>query len=451
MKVDVRNLRWKIRCFSFSVFCTLALAGSVFGSGLMDIYQLAVDNDPILQSAIFEKLSIKEGRKQAIARMLPTIAGSAELTETTQDIKSSDNSVFGVGETDFSTTSYSLTLTQPVFHWDLIEGYQQAKIQNLQAEAEYALAQQELIVRVADLYLQALSAKDQLVFANAEETAVNKQFELASSRFEMDLVPITDLHEAKARLATVQARTIDAKNLLDDALQGLAEVTGKTVDNLNPLKAKIALISPDPGHIDHWIDSALEQNLAIEMQHQAIKIAEKEVSRQRSGHYPNLDLIGRYNNKDTDGTLFGGGSEVETTDILLQLNVPLFQGGYVNSRVREARHQLSAAKQEYVKQTRAVERLTRSAYLGVNSALKRVDALEESVTYNELALVSKQKGFLSGLYTSLAVLDAERDLYLVKQDFAQARYDYILNSLRLKQAVGSLSDDDLKQLNEWFK
>ncbi|HEY5673333.1 MAG TPA: TolC family protein, partial [Malonomonas sp.] len=144
------------------------LSQPAFAAGLMEVYQQAQQNDPVLQSAEFQKFAIYEGRKQAIARLLPTIAGSAEYTQTTQDIKSSDNTVFGVGQTDFTTTSYSLTLTQPVFHWDLIAGYQQSKSANLRAEAEYAMAVQDLIVRTAELYLQALAAQDQLTFAQAE-------------------------------------------------------------------------------------------------------------------------------------------------------------------------------------------------------------------------------------------------------------------------------------------
>lgn len=440
------------RCLSLLVFfCLVFLSQSVLGAGLMDIYQLAQKNDPAFQVANFQNLAVKEGRRQAIARLLPTLSGSAEYMETTQDIKSSDNTVFGAGKTDFDTNSYSLTITQPVFHWDLIAGYRQSKAENLRAEAEYTIAAQDLIVRVADLYLQALVVEDQLAFIRAEEAAVKKHFELASGRYEGGKAPKTDMYDAKARWATVQAQAIENRNQRDDALQALQEITGAPIAGLNSLQEDIPLVSPDPDNIDHWIQGALKQNPSIELQKQAVKVARKEVSRQRAGHYPTLDLIGRYNHEDTDGTLFGGGSEVESKDVLLQLNVPIYQGGYVNSRVREARHQLSAASQDMIKQKRAIERQARSAYLGVNSALKRIDALKQSIISNQLALEAKREGFLSGLYTSLAVLDAERDLYLVKQDYAQARYDYLLNSLKLKQATGSLSEMDLAQFDKWFR
>lgn len=438
-------------CAALSFLTGLIAVSTVQAAGLVDIYLLAQKNDPTVKGAYFQQAAVKEGRKQAISNLLPTLTGSAEYTQTTQDIKSSDNTVFGAGKTDFDTTSYSLTLTQPVFHWDSIVGFKQANADNRRAAAEYALAQQELIVRVAELYLQALAAQDQLTFAEAEQTAVEKHFELASGRHEMGLIPVTDLHDAKARMATVQAQTIEAQNLLDDALQALREVTGESIDSLKLLQADVPLLSPEPADLESWMKGSVEQNPAIAMQRHAVEVASQEVARQRSGHYPTLDLIGRYNSQETEGTLFGGGSEVDTTDILLQLNVPIYQGGFVASRVREAKHQLSAARQELTKQLRAVERQTRGAFLGVKSALRRVEALQQSVVSNQLALDAKQEGFLSGLYTSLNVLDAERDLSLISIDYAQARYNYILNSLKLKQSVGSLASQDLLDLDQWFK
>lgn len=438
-----------------AVFLLLILvlfaAGPVSATGLADIYLLAQKNDPSFQSAYFQKLTVKEGRKQAISQLLPTLAASADYTNTTQDIKSSDNDVIGAGRTDFDSTSYGLTITQPVFHWDSIVGLSQSNAANMRAEAEYALAQQELIIRVTDLYLQSLAARDQLTYANAEQVAVEKHFELASGRFEMGLIPITDLHDAKARMAAVQALTIEAQNIYADTLQALQEVTGDPVTELNLLQAEVPLLSPDPTDLDSWVTGSLKQNPAIEVQRYAVEVASQEVERQQAGHYPTVDLVGRYYNKDTDGTLFGGGSDVDTTDLMIQLNVPLYQGGYVSSRVRESKHQLSSARQNLTRQMRAVERQTRSSFLGVKSSLRRVEALQQSLEANQLALDAKQEGFLSGLYTSLNVLDAERDLSLVSIDYAQARYSYILNSLKLKQSVGSLNSQDLLAIDRWFR
>jgi len=438
------------RLLLMAVLFSLLMVLTVQAESLVDVYRDAQKNDPIFSAAHFHTLAIKEGQKQALSLLLPSLSASAEFKQSDQDIVSSDNDVYGSGNTDFDTTTYGLTLTQPIFHWDSIVGLKQSKAASQQAEIEYVLAQQELVLRVADLYLKALAAQDQLNFAQAEQLAVEKHFELASGRHEMGLIPITDLHDAKARQATTRAETIVAQNLFDDALQALEEMTALPIAELSLLRGEIPLLSPEPADLDSWIGAAVEQNPAIALQEQALEVANQEVRRQSAGHYPTLDLVGRFNNEETDGSLFGGGSEVETTEFLLQLNVPLYQGGAVSSRVREARHQVSLAKQMLIKEQRGVARQVRAAYLGVNSALNRIDALQQSVLSNQLALDAKQEGFMSGLYTSLTVLDAERDLSLVSIDYAQARYDYILNTLKLKMAVGTLNGDDLLEIDQWF-
>ena len=181
-----------------------------------------------------------------------------------------------------------------------------------------------------------------------------------------------------------------------------------------------------------------------------MEVAELEVKRQNAAHYPTLDLVSSFDNENTEDSLFGGSSEVETYKIGVQFNLPLYQGGEVASKARSARHEVGIAQQDLVKQSRSVARKTRSAFLGVDSSLKRVDALAQSLDANRLALEAKQEGYMSGLFTSLSVLDAERDLALVSIDHAQARYDYILNSLRLKLAVGTLTEQDLQDLENWL-
>jgi outer membrane protein len=433
------------------LFFLLLFPQTLRATGLIEIFQQAQKNDPLLQTAYFKNQGVQERRKQAVALLLPTLAGSADTGRTFQNIRNSDNDVFQAGRTDFGTTTYGLTLTQPVFHWESIVGLQQANADILRSEAEYRIAGQDLIIRVADLYMKVLAARDQLTFAKAEQHSVEKHFELASNQFSKGLIPITDMHDAKARKATVSAQVIEAENLMDDALQALQEMTGAPVAEVETLKPDIPLASPDPAEMDTWIQAALRQNPAIHLQKYAVEVASKEVDRQHAAHLPSVDLVGSYNNEDTQGSLFGGGSNVDTSRILVRLNVPLYQGGLVTSRVSEAEHQLSAVRQELIRQKRAVERQTRGAFLGVKSAINRVEALQQSVASNQLALEAKQEGFLSGLYTSLAVLDADRDLYLTKQEYAKARYEYLLNSLKLKKATDTLTGSDLQQLAQLFR
>jgi outer membrane protein len=419
-------------------------------SGLLDIYRKAVQNDPVFQSYQFRTFVAQEGKRQALAAMLPTVTATGSYVHKNQDIVSSDNEVYASGNSDFGTTVYALTLTQPLFNWAAYSGWKQAETVRVRSEMEFVLAGQELITRVADLYFQALAAKDRLDYALVEEAAVEKHYELAQGRSDMGLIPITDLHDAKARLAATKAQTIETRNKLEDALQALSEVIGAPVDDLTPLASNIRLKSPEPATLDSWLTGALEGNPAIELSKKAVEVAELEVKRQNAAHYPTVDLVSSFDNEDTEDSLFGGSSEVETYRIGVHFTLPLYQGGEVASKVRSSRHEVSIARQELVRQSRSVERKTRSAFLGVDSSLKKVDALAQSIDANRLALEAKQDGYLSGLFTSLSVLDAERDLALVSIDHAQARYDYILNSLRLKQAVGSLAEQDLQDLENWL-
>jgi outer membrane protein len=440
---------WRQRIFLIVVLLA-ALSRPADAAGLIELYRQAQKADPILLSAYAQNQIAQEAQRQALAGLLPRVAANAAYVHTHQDIISTDNEVFGSGQTDYPTITYGVSLTQPVFRWDSIVGWRQSKASALQAAAQTFLAEQELILRVADLYFRALAAKDQLDFALAEEKAIARHLELAEARLEMGLIPITDLHDARARMASTLALTITARNRLDDALQALTEVTGEPVSSLEVLREDIILTTPMPDDMEAWLAGALEQNPAIELRKWAVEVAEQETRRQRAGHYPFLDLVGSFENRDTDGSLFGGGSEVQTLEVGVHLSVPLYQGGDVASRVRAASQELHIARQELIAQNRSVLRETRAAFLGVNSALRRVDALQQSVLSNQLALEAKQEGFLSGLYTSLGVLDAERDLTLAAIDYAQARYEYIINSLRLKRAAGRLQENDLQGLESWL-
>lgn len=439
------------RAINVLIFLALSfLAMPAGAASIMDVYRLAVAQDPVFQSYQFRTLVATEGKRQALAAMLPTVVATAGYVHRNQDIVSTDNEVYDSGSSDYGTTTYAVTLTQPLFNWGTYVGWKQAEVVRARSEMEYVLAGQELITRVADLYFQALAAGDRLEYAVIEQAAVEKHFELAQSRLEMGLVPITDLHDAKARLAATEAQTIEARNRLADALQALSEVTGEPVDALSTLAPGVRFKGAEPADMDSWLKGAIEGNPAIELGKKAVEVAELEVKRQNSGHYPTLDLVSSFDNEDTEDSLFGGSSEVETFKVGVQLSVPLYQGGEVASKVRSARHEVSIARQDLIRQERSVDRKTRAAFLGVDSSLKRVEALAQSVEANRLALQAKQEGFMSGLFTSLGVLDAERDLALVSIDHAQARYDYILNSLRLRQAVGTLAEKDLQDLENWL-
>lgn len=425
----------------------LAGCSAAHSADLLEVLRLSSQHDPELQAAIYKYEATKESVPQAKAKLFPDLRLSYEHLDTSQDIKSSDNTVFGSGSTSFPTSTFGAVLTQPIFRFGDWQGLKQSHARVSQAVADLTAARQRHLLRVSQIYLGVLAAEDDLEFARAERTAVESQLNLAAKRRKSGLATRTDEYDAQARFSLVVSNEIEAENRLDDARQALLITSGQLIEDLDPLSAEITLALPDPPTAEDWVSRSIEQNLLLEARRQAVQIAEREIKRQKSGHYPTLDLVLRLDDRDTKGSLFGGGSQVETADIAVQFNLPLFQGGGTRSRVRQATFEYSQAKQELRLEQYQVSREARSSFLGVISGVSKVQALDDAVTAQQSALESKRRGYQSGINTALHVLDAERDLYLIKRDYAQARYDYLLSMLRLKNSAGTLSESDLENID----
>ena len=437
-------------CRFLSRVSLLALiAPAAYAVDLVDIYRLALTSDPVYQAAGAGNRAAQELKPQARAQLLPDVNLSAGASKNFLDARES-NSVSRLGSDDFSSNEYSLTLSQPVFRRDLFIQLGQADDRIDQADTEYAFAQQELILRAAQRYFDVLRAEDTLTFARSALEAFEQQLRQSRQRFEVGLIAITDVEEAQAGFDLATAEVIAAENQLDVAREALREVTGEYHRNLEGLSERLALVAPEPADIDRWTAIALKQNLRLTATRFSSDIARDEIRRQSAGHLPTLDIVGSYGREDSTGG-FSGGSEFEQSAIGLQLNVPLYQGGLIVSRTREARHLYQQSVDQVEEQRRAVQRQTRDAYLGVISGISRVQALEQAVRSTESAKAAIEAGFQVGTRTSVDVLDAERDLFAAKRDLAAARYDYIINTLTLKQAAGTLSQDDLRLINAWLQ
>lgn len=423
---------------------------TAYAEDMMYFYKLAVEQDPQLRGAMYKHQATGETLKQAWSHFLPTLNVEAEYTRTFQNIVSSDNTVYQKGSASFDSKNYLAQLTQPVIHYENFIGLKQAKSVVKRSDLEIELAGQDLILRVAESYLAVLSARENLAFVKAEEAAVELHFEDIQGRHKMGLVPVTDLYDAQARLAAVKADKSEAERVLDDALQALREVSGTAAGELSNLRDEAPLQNPDPDDIDKWLEAASLQNKGILISKLDADVANREVQLQKSGHYPVLDLLVKKNRQDTSGTLFGGGSVVDNTDISLKLTFPIFSGGLISSRTREAEAMYKKALQDLTKQERTVVRQVHDAFFGLKSTISRVDALKKSVEFQKIVLEAKQEGFKSGMFRSLAVLDAARDLYFYKKNFARARYDYLQNYLKLRHAAGTLNEQDMMTVNGWL-
>jgi outer membrane protein len=430
----------------------LFLPFSLRAEDLLTVYNLARTNDPKFSAAQSVYMAEREKLPQARAGLMPALSARAERdrnkyeTITDSFIISRPSAQF-----EYSSSEYSLRLSQPVYNAAVFSGFSQAKAEVRRAEAEYGAAGQDLILRVAQAYLETLLAEDNLEFARAEKASIQRQLDAAEARLKVGLATITDVHDAKARFEVSVSQETEAENTLQDKRESLRELTGRSPELLARVDNSMPLITPEPADINQWVDKSLTQNFSLLAKRAAAESSNEEIKRQRAGHYPTLDLVGMRTRNDDDGSISGPGIRADSTVVGLQLNVPLFQGGLVSSRTEEAAYRYSAAQQDFEGTRRATERQARASYLGVTGGAAKVMALTQAIVASESALDAKTQGFAAGINTNLDVLDATRDLYRAKRDLSSARHEYLLNLLRLKQAAGTLSESDLAQINEWLQ
>jgi outer membrane protein len=434
--------KWSASHLVFAL-ATVLLAGHSHSETLLESYQLAHSSDPKFRAAQADYRASATGIEQARAGYRPVVKFEMEQTTTDQEILSSKNPVFGAGRTTFDTTNQTLSITQAIYRKDVLVRMAQSEAVVRQAELTVLASEQDLLLRTTSAYLSVLAAKDSLALAAAEREALGRALDLAQEKLQMGLGTITAKHDAAARFAVTQAREIEAGSKLQDAIQSLREITGKNMASFESMRAEFALPRPDPEDEESWVQTATDQNLTLRARREALTVAGQEVKRQSSGHYPSLNLVLSQNRRDAGSTLFGGGSNVQTTDVTMRLTVPLYEGGLTSAVIREATHRLERAQEDMELEHRTVDRATRAAYQGSLNGIRLIHALAQSEVSQASALEAKNVGFKAGIYTMLAVLDAQRDLYIAKRDHAQSRYDYLLNVLKLKQAAGTLSESDL--------
>ena len=329
------------------------------------------------------------------------------------------------------------------------------------AEAQREAAQQDLVIRVGQTYFDVLAAEDRLTSTHANRQAIARQLEQAKQRFEVGLIAITDVQESQAAHDQAVADEIAAKRSLATAREFLREITGTYVRSLSAPGDDLPLRTPEPASESGWVDMALAQNLALVSSRLDEKLARDEISFRRNGYYPTIDLVASTSNTDTSGDLrsdlafdpniFNVADSDGTSDsISIQFNIPIFKGGSNKSRVQEAVYLHSASLQQLQRVTRETERQTRDAYLGVLSEKSRVEALQQAVQSSTTALEATQAGFDVGTRTIVDVLDSQFALYRAITLFYQSRYDYLMNYLRLKEAAGDLTIQDLEVIDRWL-
>ena len=368
---------------------------------LLEVYDLAVVNDPTFLEAAATRESAQESRPQAIANLLPVLSGvgSSQHTRLHNQKVDTFQSVDSTGKTqDFWTNSVRIDLTQPIFNLDFWVQFSQSENQIAQADAEYGTVWQDLIQRTTGAYLDVLLAKDTLDFSSSEKRAFARQLEQAKQRFEVGLIAITDVYEIQAGYDTSMADVIKAENDLDDRKEELREIIGDSPVDLAGLGTDLPLLKPDPADIDVWTQLAKTHNLNIIARQNQAAFAQKNIERQRSGHYPTLDIRGSYAYQE-DNSSFG--LTGDTGRIGLELNVPLFSGGSVNSRTRQAFSDFQAAQQDLARERRSVIRQVKNGYRGVISTIGQVKARAATVRSSRSSLEATKAGYDVGTRTSV--------------------------------------------------
>ena len=441
-----------------------ALSGSTGANAesLLEIYQQALQSDPLIHEAEARRLASLEASPQARGLLLPQLNAGGSWTQGSRSGSTLFQVPGGVDiartESDTDTFGWGAELRQTIFRWDQVVGLKQAHKFVAKAEIDFEAAQQDLIVRVVVRYFEVLGAEDRLTSIHADRIAIARQLEQATQRFEVGLIAITDVQESQAAYDQSIASEIQAKRELATARYLLREYTGEYVTMLAAPGDDFPLQSPNPADEASWIDLAMGQNLSMVSSRFDEEIARDEISFRRTGHYPTIDLVANYQRSDTDitnqtvdGTRFPDFEVDNQNDSIgIEFSLPIFAGGRTSSRVREAVYLHRASKEQLQRISRETERQTRDAYLGVLSEISRVNALGQAVKSSRTALEATQAGFEVGTRTIVDVLNSQRSLYIAITNFYQSRYTYIGNVLRLKLAAGTLEVQDLEQIDRFL-
>lgn len=422
---------------------------------LMEIYQQAQASDPVWAASQSARLAAQEKLAQGKALLLPTAKLSASANHNQTDITSEPGNLSAFSYSGFDryqTYGYRVDVTQPLFRKQNSVAVEQSKTQVAQADEQLNSARQNLMLRVSQSYFDVLLAQDKIDLIVAQKAAITKQLEQAKANFEVGTATITDVHEAQARYDLTSAQEIAAVNDLEVKKRAIQAITTQLPGRLATARADLKAEIPQPADMDSWVALAEQNNLALKIQQQNLMLASQEVERAHAGHLPTLDVVGSYADQRADGGVAGdvrGYNRITNSGVIgLQLEIPLYQGGAITSREREAAANKQKAQDEVEAARRQAELQARQAFLNVTSTVAQVKALEQALASTQSQLDSTNLGYEVGVRTSVDVLNAQQQLYSAKRDLLQARYTYLLSILQLKAAAGVLQDSDLEDINK---
>jgi outer membrane protein len=424
----------------------LALAGlmtfgtSASATNLADIYDLAVQNDPQIAAAKASYMATAEAIPQARAGLLPNVGIGASTSNN-------ERVVVNLDFTDrFNENAWQAVLRQPIFRLDSWFQFQQAKNIEAQALAQFAAEQQELIFRVTDSYLNILQTSDFLTSSNAERDAVKRQLEQVQQRFDVGLVAITDVLESTAAYDTSTVNVIEAEGAQVISFVALLRLTNQSYSEVDGLAEEFPISYPEPNNEEAWVQRALVGNYSLLAAQEGVNAARRNLQTSKSRFLPTVDAEISYLESSSGGTA-NFGANVEQKSAAFLINVPIYTGGATRSQSKQAGYQLEQAQENFDLTQRTVVESTRSLFVAINTDVARVRARLRGIESSQSALDATQTGYEVGTRNIVDVLLTQQRVYLAQFQYAAARYQYIRDTLSLKQVVGSLSPDDVYLLN----
>ena len=426
---------------AFAIFSIFALP--VHSENLLQVYQQAKKSDAQIKASEAQYLATLEKKPQALSALKPRVDLGGSATYNLQQINRTRRDGGGA----FLNLGYSLTLSKPLIHKEIQAQINQVDAIILQAKAGLEADRQNLIIRVAEAYFAFLKAKESLAFANAEKGAIHRQLNQVKAYFDAGRSAITDVKEAQARYDSAVAQVVIAQQQIDLARESLKSITEKYYKDLDGAARNTPLIIPKPNNINLWEKTATANSLQVLAAQHAVTAAQKAVDIERAAKSPTVDLFARHNGNSTNGEDQFDQNKFDAA-VGVQFNIPLYRGGNISSRIREARHKLHQAQQQLEVQKRNASQGTRAAYTTIISGISQIKALKQVLNSTQVAANATQAGFEAGTRTAVDVLLSLRETFRAKRDYSSALYDYLLNTLKLKQAAGTLSEADLSALSK---
>lgn len=427
------------------------ITSSCFGEDLVSVYRDALKNDPVYQSAREQYLAATEAYPQARAALLPSIQLTGSSIHNKVDVQGLEvGTVQLAAKSKFTQNQYALNFTQPIINFANFARIGAAKAQVKQAAAAYGRAAQDLMLRVAQAYFSALLAEDNLRFTEAEKRATGRQLEQAKQRYNVGLDAVTTVYEAQASYDSIVASEIAAKNDVINARESLRQITGKYYDHIDRLKINIPLLNPNPNSIDKWVIAASGQNLDILAAEFAAQAAKDNININMAGNLPTINGVGTYSKSVSNQFAVGAPGNNETEAIGVQVSLPIYQGGLVLSQTRQAEHQYQQSTADMETAYRKVMVSTRQSFNNVMAGIAKVKADKQAILSNQSSVDSTAAALQVGTRTIVDYLLVQQKLFEAEKNSSKDQYQYLIDTLTLKQLAGNLNVADFEKINSWL-